>query len=337
MTTQAPTQELPGYYPEIEPNRSGMLAEDELHTIYWEQSGNPAGLPVVFIHGGPGAGSSADNRRFFDPKIYRIVIFDQRGCGRSTPLSELTNNTTWDLVADMEKIRAELAIDRWVVFGGSWGSTLGMAYAISHPANVLAMVLRGIFLCRPKEIHWFYQSGASKIFPDAYEKYVSVIPSSERGDLLMAFARRLFGDSADDRGDAADAWATWEMSLLSLIPDEPDDEQADEEYVKDHSFADAFARLECHYFTNNVFFDTDNWLIEHVDVIRHIPAVLVHGRYDLVCPVESAWELHNAWPEARLQIIADAGHSASEPGTRAALRHATDEFSSLASRHGSAE
>jgi len=308
-------------YPEIEPYDQGMLPVSPVHTLYYEQSGNPEGLPVVFLHGGPGGGTVPDYRRFFDPAAYRIVLFDQRGAGKSTPHANLEDNTTWHLVADTERIREHLGIESWVVFGGSWGSTLALAYAQTHPARARALVLRGIFLCRPKEIQWFYQEGASAIYPDAWEHYIKVIPEAERGDLLGAFHRRLTSDDEAVRLEAARAWSVWEGSTSKLHPDE--DFIA---HFGDPQFALAFARIECHYFMNNAFFETDNYLIENVGRIRHIPAVIVQGRYDVVCPLMSAWELHRAWPEADLKIIPDSGHSALEPGTRSALVEATDRF-----------
>jgi proline iminopeptidase len=311
-------------YPAIEPYDQGTLAVSPVHTLYYEQSGNPEGTPVVFLHGGPGGGTVPDYRRFFDPAAYRIVLFDQRGSGKSTPHANLEENTTWHLVADIERIREHLGIDSWVVFGGSWGSTLALAYAQTHPARARALVLRGIFLCRPKEIRWFYQEGASAIYPDAWEHYVKVIPEAERADLLGAFHRRLTSDDEAVRLEAARAWSIWEGSTSKLYPDENLIA-----HFGDPQFALAFARIECHYFMNNAFFETDNYLIENVGKIRHIPAVIVQGRYDVVCPLMSAWELHQAWPEADLKIIPDAGHSALEPGTRSALVEATDRFKTV--------
>ncbi|MDQ1590647.1 MAG: proline iminopeptidase [Pyrinomonadaceae bacterium] len=313
-------------YPEIEPYDQGMLPVSPVHTLYYEQSGNPEGVPVVFLHGGPGGGTVPDYRRFFDPEAYRIVLFDQRGSGKSTPHANLEDNTTWRLVADIEQLREHLGVESWVVFGGSWGSTLALAYAQSHPTRTLSLVLRGIFLCRPKEIRWFYQEGASAIYPDAWEHYVKVIPEAERADMLGAFHRRLTSDDEAVRLEAARAWSVWEGSTSKLHPDEDFIE-----HFGDPQFALAFARIECHYFMNNAFFDTDNYLIENVGKIRHIPAVIVQGRYDVVCPLMSAWELHRAWPEADLRIIPDAGHSALEPGTRSALVEATDRFRTVTS------
>ena len=308
-------------YPAIEPYETGRLPVSPVHTLYYEQSGNPEGLPVVFLHGGPGGGTITDYRRYFDPASYRIVLFDQRGSGQSTPHANLEENTTWHLVADIERLREHLGVDRWVVFGGSWGSTLSLAYAQTHPDRALALVLRGIFLCRKKEIDWFYQEGASAIFPDVWERYVNVIPEPERGDMLSAYYRRLTSDDEVIRLEAARAWSVWEGATSKLFPDPALVEQFGEAHM-----ALSLARIECHYFMNNAFFDTDNYLIENVGRVRHIPAVIVQGRYDVVCPMMSAWELHRAWPEADLRIIPDAGHSASEPGIVSALVEATDRF-----------
>lgn len=308
-------------YPPLEPYAHGMLAVSPLHSIYYEQCGNPAGTPVVFLHGGPGGGIMPDYRRFFDPASYRVVLFDQRGSGRSTPHASLEENTTWHLVEDIERLREQLGIERWLVFGGSWGSTLALAYAETHPERVRGLVLRGIFLCRPQEIQWFYQAGASAIYPDVWEQYVNVIPEDERGDMVGAYHRRLTSDDEQVRLEAARAWSIWEGSTSKLHPD-----PGAVEDFGDARFALAFARIECHYFIHNAFFSTDNYLIENVGKIRHLPAVIVQGRYDVVCPMMSAWELHRAWPEAELKIIPDAGHSAMEPGIRSALVEATDAF-----------
>ncbi len=308
-------------YPPIEPYSTGRLRVSDLHELYYEESGNPEGRPVVFLHGGPGGGVEPFYRRYFNPQKYRIVMFDQRGAGQSTPHASLEENTTWDLVSDIEKLREHLGIDTWQVFGGSWGSTLSLAYAQTHPERVRELVLRGIFLCRPKEIRWFYQEGASAIFPDVWEEYEKAIPVEERGDFLKAYHQRLTGADEAEQIAAARAWSIWEASTSKLHPD------ADLiEHFGDPEFAIAFARIECHYFMNNAFFDTDNYLIENVDKIRHLPAVIVQGRYDVVCPMMSAWELHRAWPEAELHITPDAGHSATEPGNISALVEATDKF-----------
>ena len=308
-------------YPEILPFDSGFLKVSELHTLYYEQSGNPNGKPVVFLHGGPGGGTNGKCRRFFDPAIYRIVLFDQRGCGKSTPHAELTDNTTWDLVADIERVREHLAIERWQVFGGSWGSTLALAYAQTHPDKVAELVLRGIFMLRRTELEWFYQQGCDALYPDAWETYLNAIPEVERGDLMSAYHRRLTSDDAKTRTEAARAWSVWEGATSFLWQDSSHIASSGED-----EFALAFARIECHYFVNGGFFEHDNQLLRNVDRIRHIPAVIVQGRYDVVCPLRSAWDLHRAWPEADLRIVQDAGHSAFEPGILHQLIEATDRF-----------
>ena len=308
-------------YPPIEPYRTGHLAVGSGHELYWEESGNPKGIPAIFLHGGPGSGTEAGHRSYFDPKIYRIVLMDQRGCGKSRPHSSLKENTTWHLVEDLEVLRTFLKIEKWVVFGGSWGSTLALSYAETHPTRVLALILRGIFLGRPKELRWFYQFGAHHLFPDQWEKYIEQIPASERGDLMQAFYRRLTSSDEATRKIAASAWSSWEGATLKLLFDP----QLFAQFTED-AHADALARLECHYFVNRCFFKTDNWLLEHVAAIRKIPAVIIQGRYDIVCPMESAWELHKAWPEAEFIVIKDAGHAASEPGIADALLEATERF-----------
>jgi proline iminopeptidase len=308
-------------YPPIEPFDTGRLKVSSLHDLYYEQAGNPTGKPVVFLHGGPGGGLVDDYRRYFDPKVYRIVLFDQRGSGKSTPHASIEENTTWDLVADIEKLREQLGIDRWMVFGGSWGSTLALAYAESHPERVTELVLRGIFLCRPEEIQWFYQEGASWMFADVWEEFEKVIPESERSDMVSAYYRRLTSEDEKTRVEAARAWSIWEGSTSKLFFDSKSIER-----FADTEFALAFARIECHYFMNNCFFETDNYLVENVDRIRQIPCVIVQGRYDVVCPMTSAWDLYRAWPEADLGIIPDAGHSITEPGIIDALVDATDRF-----------
>lgn len=310
-------------YPEIEPFNTGRLKVSTIHELYYEQCGNLNGQPAVFLHGGPGGGLVADYRRFFDPQAYRVVLFDQRGAGQSTPHANLEENTTWDLVADIERLREHLGIQRWLVFGGSWGSTLALAYAQTHPDRVKALVLRGIFLCRPKEIRWFYQEGegASGIYPDVWEEYIRIIPEAERGDMLSAYHRRLMSDDENVRLEAARAWSVWEGSTSKLLPDQ----SLIDHFAEPHT-ALSLARIECHYFVNNIFFPTANYLIENIDKIRHLPGVIVQGRYDIVCPLMSAWDLHRAWPEADLQIIPDAGHSATEPGIVSGLVAATDRF-----------
>lgn len=309
-------------YPPIEPFNSGMLAVSPLHTLYYEEAGNPGGKPVVFLHGGPGGGCTADHRRYFDPQKWRIVLFDQRGCGRSTPFAELRENTTWDLVADIERLREHLQIERWAVFGGSWGSTLSLAYAIKHPAVCTELFLRGIFLLRKQEIDWFYQQGCSRLFPDLWEQYLAPIPEPERIDLVAAYYRRLTSDDAQLRRQAAQAWSVWEGSTSKLMFDPGAAQQ-----FGDAHFAEAFARIECHYFTNKGFFSSDNYLLENAAAIRHIPAVIVHGRYDVICPVENAWQLHKVLPNSQLHIVADAGHSLSEPGISARMIEYTDKWS----------
>ncbi|MSO54065.1 MAG: prolyl aminopeptidase [Rhodospirillales bacterium] len=314
---------LPGLYPEVSPYRVHRLKVSPVHEIYVEEAGNPKGKPVIFVHGGPGGGIKAEYRRLFDPNAYRIVLFDQRGCGKSTPHASLEANTTWDLVADMETIRTTLGIEKWMVFGGSWGSTLGIAYAETHPERVTEMVLRGIFLLRRRELLWFYQEGASWLFPDAYEKYLEPIPEAERGDMMAAYYKRLTGSDPEVRRRAAKAWSIWEAATSSLLSDPDRVSQAGGD-----AFADAFARIECHYFVNHGFLKSDSQLLDDVGRIRHIPGVIVQGRYDVVCPVRSAWELHKAWPESDLRIVADAGHAYSEVGTLKELVGATDRFRS---------
>lgn len=311
-------------YPEIETYWNTHLRVSEVHEIYVEQSGNPDGQPVVFVHGGPGGGTEPGYRRFFDPAKYRIILFDQRGCGKSRPHASLDENTTWHLVDDMERIRVELGIDRWVVFGGSWGSTLSLAYAQTHPDRVKGLVMRGIFLLRPEEIRWFYQEGASYLYPDAWEKYLAPIPPDERGDLVAAYHRRLTSDDPRVRQEAATAWSVWEGSTSKLLPST----SLIERFGGDE-FAQAFARIECHYFANGGFFDHPGQLLDGVDRIRHIPTFFVQGRYDVVCPMKTAWELHRRWPEAQFEIVPDAGHSASEPGIVDQLVRATDRFATL--------
>lgn len=312
------------FFPPIEPYNKGMLKVSDIHTLYWEECGNPQGRPVVFLHGGPGGGIAPDYRRFFDPQAYRIILFDQRGSGQSTPCAEIRENTTWDLIKDIETIREMFKIDKWVVFGGSWGSTLALSYAITHPSKVKALVLRGIFLCRPSEIKWFYQEGASQIFPDVWDEYLKPIPHNERHDLVAAYYRRLTHENPNIRLEAAKAWSKWEAATSRLIVDQT----AIDEF-EDPEFALSFARIECHYFTNNAFFSTNNWILENVEKIRHIPGVIVQGRYDVVCPARSAWDLHKAWPEAKFTFIADSGHAAAEPGTRSALIEATESLKLL--------
>jgi len=311
-------------FPPIEPYHTGFLKVSDIHTLYYEEVGNPHGKPVVFLHGGPGGGLQTFYRQYFDPAFYHIVLFDQRGCGQSTPYAELRQNTTWDLVADMEKLRAFLNIEKWVVFGGSWGSTLALAYAIRHPQSVLGMILRGIFLCRDWEINWFYQEGTSNIYPDAWEKYLEPIPPSERMDMVGSYYKRLTGADEKVREEAAKAWSIWEASTTHLLPDL----EAVQHY-EDPRVAVAFARIECHYFINKAFMPSGNYLLDRAPGINHIPTRLVQGRYDVVCPPVNAWQLKKAMPNADLRIIADAGHSITEPGIRSELIEATEDFKSL--------
>lgn len=311
-------------YPAIEPYQIDYLQVSELHRLYFEQVGNPQGKPVVFLHGGPGGGLDPIYRQYFDPAEWRVVLFDQRGCGRSTPHAELAQNTTWDLVSDIEKIRLHLGIDRWVVFGGSWGSTLSLAYSQAHPESCRGLILRGIFLLRQKELHWFYQEGASYLFPDAWENYLHPIPVEERHDLITAYYKRLTSPDPTVRLAAARAWSVWEASTSKLILD-PNLQQK----FSESQFADAFARIECHYFVNKGFFEAEDQLLINCDRIRHLPTVIVQGRYDVVCPMTSAWELHQALPQAEFVVVPDAGHSMSEPGIRSALIEATDRFTRL--------
>jgi proline iminopeptidase len=309
------------FYPEIEPFKKGRLKVSDLHEIYYEQVGNPDGYPIVFLHGGPGGGISPDHRRFFDPKHYHVILFDQRGCGQSTPFAELKENSTWDLVNDIETLREHLDIKKWHVFGGSWGSTLALTYAITHPKKVSALILRGIFLCRPSEIRWFYQEGASQIFPDQWEPYRDHIPAKERSNFVQAYYKRLTSSSEKTRLNAARIWSQWEMATSYLLQ-----KQEAIAEMEDPARALPFARIESHYFINNSFFPTENYILENVKKIKNIPGTIVQGRYDVVCPMKSAWDLHRAWPQSKIIIISNAGHSASEPGTRAALVEATDDF-----------
>ena len=307
-------------YPAIEPNHTGYLKVGGGHELYYEESGNPHGKPAIFLHGGPGGGCMDKMRRFFNPEVYRIVLFDQRGSGKSRPHASLENNTTWDLVDDIEILRVALQVGRWQVFGGSWGSTLALAYSQTHPGRVTELVLRGIFMLRKKEIDWFYQKGASELYPDLWQHYLKPIPKRERRDLLHAYYKRLTGDDPDVRLQAAKAWSVWEGATSYLVPN---DKIAAAFGAGD--LALSLARIECHYFVNGGFME-ENQLIKNIDKIRNIPAVIVQGRYDVVCPCISAWELSQAWPEADLRIVPDAGHAAFEPGNVHELVMATDAF-----------
>jgi proline iminopeptidase len=313
-------------FPEIEPYRTGYLKVSPLHEIYWEEAGSPGGRPVVFLHGGPGAGLSPKHRRYFDPGFYRVILFDQRGAGRSRPHAELAENTTWALVEDMEKLRVRLGVDRWLVFGGSWGSTLALAYASAHPARVLGLVLRGIFLARASEIRWLYQQGASEIFPDLWERFLEPIPGKDRGDLVGSYYRILAGPPSEERLGAAKAWSLWEASLVKLIPDP----EVLRESAEDGT-ALSLARLEAHYMVNRAFLPKDDFLLEGAASLARlgIPCRIVHGRYDMVCPPRAAWDLHRAMPGSDLRFVPDAGHSASEPGMIHELVQGTEDFKNI--------
>ncbi|WP_207841293.1 prolyl aminopeptidase [Williamsia soli] len=317
------------FYPPIEPFAAGHLDVGDGQQIYWEQSGNPAGKPAIFVHGGPGGGTAPAQRRFFNPDAYRIILFDQRGCGKSTPHiadgADLSVNTTDHLISDMEKLRAEFSIDRWQVFGGSWGSTLGLAYAQRHPERVTELVLRGIFLLRRSEIDWYYNGGAANIYPDLWEGYLEPIPAADReDDLVEVYHRLLTGSDRAAATRAAVAWTTWEKSTSYLLPQADDDDGSDSD-----RYALAFAGIENHYFYNRGFLD-EGQLLADAHLIKDIPGVIVQGRYDVVCPARSAWDLHRAWPIADLHIVADAGHASFEIGIRHHLIEATDHFAGLA-------
>lgn len=307
-------------FPPLKANHHLWLKVDDIHDLYVEESGNPEGIPVLFVHGGPGAGCEEKHRSYFDPNHYRIILFDQRGSGKSRPHASLDHNTTHDLVADMEKIRAVLKVERWVLFGGSWGSTLSLIYAETYPQHVLGLILRGIFLCRPREIHWFYQEGANRLFPDYWHDFISPIPEAERHDLLQAHYKRLVGHDEVARMRSAEAWSVWEGRTATLLTRK---EVVD--FFSSPHVALSLARIEAHYFVNNIFLE-DNQLLRDAYRLKNIPGVIVHGRYDVVCPLENAWDLHRAWPEARLEIVPGAGHSASEPGTVHALVQATNDM-----------
>ena len=313
--------DLRSFYPEIAPYRSGRLRVSNLHELHFEEAGNPAGKPVVVLHGGPGGGITPFLRRLHDPAHYRIVLFDQRGCGQSSPHAELRENTTWDLVADMEKLRAHLGIERWQVVGGSWGSTLALAYAETHPERVTELIVRGIFAIRRAEISWFYQEGASFLFPAEWQAYLAPIPEAERGDLVAAYHRRLTGADAKAQIACARAWSMWEAGTLSLLPNPERVAEFGQE-----RFALAFARIECHYFANGGFFREDGQLIKEAYKLAGIPGVIIQGRYDVVTPMETAWLLHKAWPGAQFVIVHDAGHATTEPGIAHAMVEATDRF-----------
>jgi proline iminopeptidase len=319
---------LRSLYPEIEPYASGMLAVGAGHSVYWEICGNPEGKPAVFLHGGPGGGCNAKHRRLFDPALYRVLLFDQRGCGRSIPHAELEANTTWDLVGDIEQLRELMGAEQWLVFGGSWGSTLALAYAETHPERVSELVLRGIFTLRGFELEWYYQHGASLIFPDKWERFIAPIPESERGDLITAYRGRLTHRDPAVQLEAARAWSLWEGETITLLPDA----EVSDSFAKD-DFAIAFARIENHYFVHRGWLD-DGQLLRNAGKLRGIPGVIVHGRYDMACPASTAWDLHRAWPEAEFHLVEGAGHAYSEPGILHRLINATDRFAAGWTGHG---
>jgi proline iminopeptidase len=309
------------FFPEIQPFNRGRLQVSALHELYYEECGNPAGKPAIVLHGGPGGGISPFLRRMHDPAQYRIILFDQRGCGNSTPHACLEENTTQDLVADMEKLRLHLNVERWQVVGGSWGSTLALAYAQAHVGCVTELIMRGIFTVQEREIRWFYQEGASYLFPEAWEEFLRPIPESERHDLVKAYYKRLTGDDEVEKIICARAWSQWEGSTLSLLPDASRVAKFGDEH-----FALAFGRIESHYFVNKGFFKTDGHLLANAHLLKDIPGVIVQGRYDVVTPAETAYALSKAWPTARFEIILDAGHTATEPGITDAMVRATNSF-----------
>ncbi|WP_270375393.1 prolyl aminopeptidase [Marinicauda sp. Alg238-R41] len=317
MDAQRSRHHRVGLYPHIEPFRTGMLAVGDGHTLHYEECGRADGVPVVALHGGPGGGASPAIRRFFDPDRYRIVVFDQRGCGRSRPFSSLEHNTTPHLIDDIERLREALRIDRWVVFGGSWGATLSLAYARAHPDRTLGMVLRGVFACTKAELDWFYRSGANHLFPDMWERFAGRLSAREREDVLNAYYRRLNGDDIAARRDDALAWASWESSLIAMSP-------AGDLAAPDPRRADAISRIETHYFVHGGFLERDGVLLEETAHLKSIPGAIVQGRYDMVTPPKTAWTLSQAWPRARLEFIHDAGHAAGEPGIIDGLVRATD-------------
>jgi proline iminopeptidase len=323
MNTMTPafSPETPrrGLYIETQPFKTGYLPEQDGHAVYFEECGRPNGKPCVVLHGGPGGAINPTMRRYFDPSRWHMVLFDQRGCGRSTPTASLEHNTTWALIEDIERLRIASGFEKWTVFGGSWGSTLALAYAIAHPDRVEALILRGIFTGSKRELNWFYQDGASMLFPDVWARYVANIPPEERGDLMQAFHKRLTSTDKVVQAQAAADWSQWEGDTLSIRGpvDRPDK-------FNDSAFAVAFARIECHYFVNGCFFENDQWIQDNIANIRHIPAWIVQGRYDVVTPLETAWGLKSQWPEAHFDLIWDAGHASTEPGTIDALVRATD-------------
>ncbi|MBX2868381.1 MAG: prolyl aminopeptidase [Acidiferrobacterales bacterium] len=312
---------LLSFFDPIAPYDQGLLSVGNGHQIYYEQSGNPAGKAAVYLHGGPGSGSNPNQRRVFNPEKYRIILFDQRGCGRSQPNASLDHNTTWDLVEDMETLRQHLQIEKWQVCGGSWGSTLSLAYAILHSEAVSELILRGIFTLRKRELDWYYQGGAAHLFPDCWEKFVDPIPNEERGDMIQAYYRRLTGNDATEKKRVATSWSQWEGSTINLQP-----RPKQVEHYGENQFAEAFARIETHYFVNHGFFEEDGWLLNNVDKIKHIPATIIQGRYDICTPMRTAWDLHLAFPEADFYIIDDAAHAFDEPGITDRLIKTTNRY-----------
>jgi len=329
MAFPEPAAERRTLYPEIEPSRFGWMEVDAPHELYWEECGDPKGRPVVILHGGPGGGVNPTMRRFFKASKWRIVLFDQRGCGKSRPHAELSGNDTWALIADIERLRVKTGVDRWSVFGGSWGSTLALAYAETHPERVEALILRGIFLLTRKELLWFYQEGASMLAPDAWERYLAPIPPDERGDLIGAYHRRLTSPDRAVRMQAAAAWSRWEGDTISVKGPSARPGKFNED-----EFAEAFARIECHYFVNGGFLPHENWILDNVERIRGVPGWIVQGRFDIVTPSAQAWALHQAWPEARFNLVPDAGHASTEPGIVDGLVRAGDEAYALLSAEG---
>ena len=311
-------------FPPIQPYNEFYLKVSDTHTIFVEESGNPNGKPVIFLHGGPGGGIESIYRQYFNPDLWRIIIFDQRGCGKSMPTAELEQNTTWDLVNDIENIRKYLSIENWVVFGGSWGSTLSLSYAIKYPNRCNGLILRGIFLLRESEIKWFYQEGCSYLYPDEWENYTSLIPDNEKSDYVSAYYKRLTSPDDKTRYDAAKRWAKWEASTSKLIPNKDSLHHFD-----DIKIAEAFSRIECHYFINKGFFEYDGWILDHVDTLSSIPISIVQGRYDVVCPMQSAWDLHKKISHSKLYIIPDSGHSMLELGIQKKLIELTESFSKI--------
>ncbi|KCZ48162.1 MULTISPECIES: prolyl aminopeptidase [unclassified Hyphomonas] len=311
-------------YPEIEPFETGFLDTGDGHSVYWERVGTKGAKPAVFLHGGPGGGCSASHRRLFDPALYDIILFDQRGCGRSTPFASLDNNTTWHLVADIERLREMAGVDQWQVFGGSWGSTLALAYAETHPERVSELVLRGIYLLTKAEMDWYYQFGVSEMFPEKYDAFIAPIPEAERGDLVTAYRKRLIGDNREEQLRCAKAWSVWEGETITLLPEPSTSDQFHEA-----EFALAFARIENHYFIHAGWFE-DGQLLRDAGRLKDIPGTIVHGRYDMPCPMRQAWELHKAWPKADFYPIEGAGHAYSEPGILDQLIRATDKYAGKA-------